>query len=116
MQAECQSAPTRMSAWQAGKPAPRCPGQEALPGIRLDGVVAFAGLGLEILVGELDVEFAIAAVLGVVERSVANGVLAAHFLVQLSEDDLEAVLAVDPVDVAAGVVGHTVEGRPAGIP
>src|ERR1035438_8154798 len=52
--------------------------ETTLPRIRLDGVVAFAGLGFEIFVGELDVELAIAAVLGIVEGSVADGVLAAH--------------------------------------
>src|ERR1039457_4931907 len=86
-----------------------------LPGIRFDRVVAFARLGFEILVGELDVQLAVGAVLGVVEGSVADGVLAAHFLLQLLEDDVERVLAVDSVNVAAGVVGHSVERAGAGI-
>src|ERR1039458_6737873 len=83
--------------------------ETTLPRIRLDGVVAFAGLRFQIFVGELDVELALAAVLGVVEGSVADGVLAAHFVLHLLEDDVQGVPAVHPVDVAAGVVGETVE-------
>src|SRR5580658_4548291 len=50
-----------------------------------DSVVAFAGLHLPILVGGLDLDFAEGAVFRRIDRRVADGILAAHFVLELIE-------------------------------
>src|ERR1017187_6375405 len=55
-------------------------GTGPLPGLRFDGVIAFARLGFEIFVGQLDVDFPVGPVLGVVGRGIPDGILATHFV------------------------------------
>src|SRR5690242_3818933 len=78
----------------------------SLLALRLDGVITLARLRLQILVGQLDIQLAIAAVLGVVEGRVADGILAAHLVLQLFKDHIQGILAIDAEHVAAGGVGH----------
>src|SRR5271170_366300 len=74
--------------------------------VGLNGVIAFAGLDLPVLVAGLDLKLAEGAVFGGIGGRVADGVLAAHLFLQFVEGVLQRQLAIHVENVAAGVFRH----------
>src|ERR1700733_1934135 len=62
-------------------------------GAGLDGVIALPRFNLHVLVLQLDLELPVAAVLTGIGRRVANGVLAAHLLLEFVEHITERMPA-----------------------
>src|SRR5580658_8806205 len=75
----------------------------------LDGVVALTRLHLQVLVRYANIEFSEAAVFVRIRGRVADGILAAHFILQLLEHVFERMVAVHLVDMPAGLVGHLLQ-------
>src|SRR5581483_1814256 len=76
----------------------------AAPG--LDGVVALARLGFQVLVGQPDFQLPVRSILHLVAGGVADGVLAAHLVLELLKRFFQRVLPVDFKNPAAGFVRH----------
>ena len=79
--------------------------------VRPDGVVTLARLNLPVFVTGLDFDLAERAVFGGIGGRVADGVLAAHFLLQLVEGLLQGHFAIHMEHVAAGVFRHLPQCR-----
>src|SRR5271167_2773608 len=77
----------------------------------LAGEIAFAGLDFQIFAIGADLDFAERAVFHRIGRSVADGVLAPHFVLEFAEGVLQIILAIDVEDVAAGVLRHLAQSR-----
>src|ERR1700677_1416659 len=71
-----------------------------------DGVVAFAGLALPVLIAGLHFDLPERAILGRIGGRVAERVLAAHLLLQLGKGFLQWRFAIDMEHVSASILGH----------
>src|SRR2546426_3533412 len=72
----------------------------------LHGVVALPRLHLEVLVPRADLEVTERTVFLLVGRRVADRILAAHLFLELVEDVLQGVFAIDAEHTSASLFGH----------